>query len=92
MGDIVSYFDAPIQFTEEEVQLTQTIVTYIAIALTRKQAEQALKSSQQFIQQIADTTPNILYIYDLEEHRNVYCNQTIMHLLGYTQLEIQGMG
>ena len=92
LGDIVAYFNEPRQFTEEEVQLTQTIVTYIAIALTRKQAEQALKSSQQFIQQITDTTPNILYIYDLEEQRNVYCNQTITHLLGYSQLEIQAMG
>lgn len=92
LGDIVAYFDVPRQFTEEEVQLTQTIVTYIAIALTRKQAELALKSSQQFIQRIADTTPNILYIYDIEEHRNIYCNQAITHLLGYTPSEIQAMG
>ncbi|WP_181016186.1 sensor histidine kinase [Pseudanabaena sp. BC1403] len=92
LGDIVAYFDVPRQFTEEEVQLTQTIVTYVAIALTRKQAELALKSSQQFIQRIADTTPNILYIYDIEEHRNIYCNQAITHLLGYTPSEIQSMG
>jgi PAS domain S-box-containing protein len=92
LGDIVAYFDLPRRFTEEEIQLTQTIVTYIAIALTRKQAELALKSSQQFIQRIADTTPNILYIYDIEEHRNVYCNQAITDLLGYTASEVQAMG
>jgi PAS domain S-box-containing protein len=91
LGDIVAYFDVPRQFTEEEVQLTQTIVTYIAIALTRKQAELALKSSQQFIQRIADTTPNILYINDIEEKQNIYCNQAITHLLGYTPSEIQAM-
>jgi PAS domain S-box-containing protein len=92
LGDIVAYFDAPRQFTEEEVQLTQTIVTYVAIALTRKQAELALKSSQQFIQRIADTTPNILYIYDIEEHRIIYCNQAVTHLLGYMPSEVQAMG
>jgi PAS domain S-box-containing protein len=92
LGDIFAYFDLPRQFTEEEVQLTQTIVTYVAIALTRKQTELALKESQQFIQRIADTTPNILYIYDIEEHRNIYCNQAISHILGYTPLEIQAMG
>ncbi|MBD2188557.1 sensor histidine kinase [Pseudanabaena mucicola] len=92
LGDIVTYFDAPKQFNEEEVQLIQTILTYIAIALTRKQTEQALKESQQFIQRIADTTPSILYIYDLEEHCNIYCNQAIMHLLGYTPWELQNMG
>ncbi len=92
LGDIVAYFDTPRQFTEEEVQLMQTVVTYIAIALTRKQAEQALKESQQFIQRIADTIPNILYIYDLEEKRNIYCNQTINHILGYSSLEVHAMG
>jgi PAS domain S-box-containing protein len=92
LGDIFAYFDSARQFNEEEVQLTQTIVTYIAIAITRKQAEQALKESQQFIQRITDTTPNIIYIYDIEESRNIYCNQTIYHILGYTPLEIQAMG
>ena len=92
LGDIAAYFDVPRQFTEEEVQLTQTIVTYIAIALTRKQTEQALKESKQFIQRIADTTSSILYIYDLEEHLNIYCNQAITRILGYTPLEIQAMG
>ena len=92
LGDIVTYFDQARQFTEEEIQLTKMIVTNIAIALTRKQAEQALKESQQFIQRIADTTPNILYIYDIEEHRNIYCNQGLTAILGYTDLEIQAMG
>lgn len=92
LGDIVAYFESPRQFTEEEIQLAQTIVTYIAIALTRKQAENALKESQQFIQRIADTTPSILYIYDIEEQRNVYCNQTITSILGYTPEQIQAMG
>jgi PAS domain S-box-containing protein len=92
LGDIVACFDTPRQFTEEEVQLTQTIVTYIAIALTRKQAEQALKESQQFIQRIADTTPSILYIYDIEERRNIYCNQAMTHILGYTKSEFHDMG
>jgi PAS domain S-box-containing protein len=92
LGDIVAYFDEPRQFTDEEVQLTKMIVTNIAIALTRKQAEQALKESQEFIQRIADTTPNILYIYDIEEYRNIYCNQGITTILGYTDSEIKGMG
>ncbi len=92
LGDIVACFDQPRQFTEEEIQLTKMIVTNIAIALTRKQAEQALKKSQEFIQRIADTTPNILYIYDIEEYRNIYCNHGLTAILGYTDLEIQDMG
>ncbi len=58
----------------------------------RKQIEEQLKESQRFIQQVADATPGILYIYDLIEQRNVYVNRQIGEILGYTTDEIQAMG
>ncbi|MEG3881502.1 PAS domain S-box protein [Microcoleus sp. herbarium7] len=58
----------------------------------RKQAESALQESQQFIKKIADATPGILYLYDLEEQRNIYANSSVGTLLGYTFHEIQKMG
>jgi PAS domain S-box-containing protein len=58
----------------------------------RKQAEAALQESQQFIQKIADATPGILYLYDLEEQRNIYANASIGTFLGYTFEEIEAMG
>ncbi|BAY30260.1 two-component sensor histidine kinase [Nostoc carneum NIES-2107] len=58
----------------------------------RKQAEAALQASQHFIQRIADSSPNILYIFDLEEQRNIYANQELETLLGYSNTEIQQMG
>ncbi|NJS09823.1 MAG: PAS domain S-box protein [Microcoleus sp. CSU_2_2] len=65
----------------------------ITIDITdRKQAEAALQESQQFIQKIADATPGILYLYDLEEQRNVYTNSSVGTLLGYTFDEVQEMG
>ncbi|TAG94816.1 MAG: PAS domain S-box protein [Oscillatoriales cyanobacterium] len=65
----------------------------ITIDITdRKQAELALQESQQFIQKIADATPGILYLYDLEEQRNIYANSSVGTLLGYTFDEIKEMG
>lgn len=58
----------------------------------RKQAEELLRQSQHFIQRIADTTPNILYLYDLIEQRTVYVNHQITELLGYTPETIHEMG
>ncbi|MBD2203802.1 PAS domain S-box protein [Calothrix sp. FACHB-1219] len=58
----------------------------------RKQAEEALQASQHFIQRITDSSPHILYIFDLEEQRNVYANQEIVKLLGYSNAEIEQMG
>ena len=58
----------------------------------RKQAESALQESQQFIKKIADATPGILYLYDLEKQRNIYANSSVGTLLGYTYEEIQEIG
>ncbi|MEG4393349.1 PAS domain S-box protein [Microcoleus sp. BROC3] len=64
----------------------------ISIDITaRKQAELALQESQQFIQKVADATPGILYLYDLEEQRNIYTNTSMFALLGYTSDEITAM-
>ena len=57
----------------------------------RKQAELALQESQQFIQKVADATPGILYLYDLEEQRNIYTNTSMLQLLGYTSDDITAM-
>ncbi|AFY85028.1 diguanylate cyclase [Oscillatoria acuminata] len=58
----------------------------------RKQAETDLLSSQRFIQRIAETTPNILYIYDLLQEKNVYKNRSIGEILDYTPEQIEEMG
>jgi PAS domain S-box-containing protein len=55
----------------------------------RKQAEEALQASQHFIQRITDSSPNLLYIFDLEAKRNVYSNQKISNFLGYSNQEIE---
>jgi len=58
----------------------------------RKQAEAALQASQHFLERIANTSPNILYVYDESEQRNVYSNREITDTLGYTVAEVQKMG
>jgi len=57
----------------------------------RQRVEEELRSSQHFIQQIADAAPYLLYIYDLTEQRNVYVNGQASNLLGYTPQEILQM-
>ena len=57
----------------------------------RQRVEEELRSSQHFIQQIADAAPYLLYIYDLSQQRNVYVNGQASKLLGYTPQEILQM-
>lgn len=60
--------------------------------ILRQQAQEELHKKQRLIQQIADTTPGLLYLYDLIEKRNIYVNRQIGEILGYTPQQIQAMG
>lgn len=57
----------------------------------RKRTENALRESQRLTQRIADAIPNILYLYDLIEQRNIYANHEFEIVLGYSPTEIQQM-
>ncbi|MFB2938251.1 PAS domain S-box protein [Aerosakkonemataceae cyanobacterium BLCC-F154] len=51
--------------------------------------KQALWENQRLFQQIADATPEILYLYDLTSDRNIYVNKQITEILGYSPPVLQ---
>jgi PAS domain S-box-containing protein len=61
--------------------------------ITEREAEhEALQESERFIQSILDTTPNLVYIYDIVENRNIYANREVSAFLGYTPEQILDFG
>jgi PAS domain S-box-containing protein len=58
----------------------------------RKQAEEEILRQSKFINALVVTVPAIIYIYDFETQSNVYSNDGIERLLGYTPQEIKDMG
>lgn len=75
--------------TAELIKTNENLQNEIA---GRKRVEAELQESKHFVQRILDTTPNLLYIYDVIEKRNVYTNREVAELLGYTTVEIKKMG
>jgi PAS domain S-box-containing protein len=76
----VVLFSAEIIETEGQ----KCILSQVTDITDRKLAEEALRQSRSFTQNILDTTPNLIYIYDLEEQCNVYCNSVMNQILGFT--------
>ncbi len=72
-----------------EIEYLSTIARDIS---NRKQIEEALRQSQFLIQQITDTTPQILYIHDLTTQGNIYVNRQIFEILGYLPEKLQQEG
>jgi two-component system, chemotaxis family, sensor kinase Cph1 len=57
-----------------------------------KQLNQQLTESRLFIENIINASPDLIYIYDIVERKNVYVNEGIQKILGYTDQEIKEMG
>ena len=64
----------------------------VADITERKQAEDELRQSQNLINDILETTPNLIYIYDLQEKFNVYSNSGLVDIIGYSSKEIKNFG
>jgi PAS domain S-box-containing protein len=66
------------------------------IALTdiseQKAAERQSRQSQEFVQKIAETMPDILTIYDLDKKMNLYVNRGIETILGISPEKVRIMG
>lgn len=50
-----------------------------------------LGASERFIERVLSTSPVIVYVYDIAEKRNVYANEQMGALLGYSPAQIQTM-
>jgi PAS domain S-box-containing protein len=81
-----------IRVQERTAELTLINTSLKAEIRDRITAEEALRKSQHFIQQIADTAPTMIYVWELTPLRNTYLNRYGLEFLGYSHSEIQAKG
>ncbi|KAA9333293.1 PAS domain S-box protein [Hymenobacter busanensis] len=79
-------------FVRDDTGRVQQILGAAEDISARHAAEEALARSQRFMERVANTVPNTIYLYDLREKRNLYCNRHINAMLGYTEQELRLMG
>jgi len=78
---------------ELERQRANRAIDRLNTELATRAAEQStdLAHSQHMLQKMADANPNMVYLYDLTQHRTLYINHAVQDILGYTPREIQAM-
>ncbi len=81
------------EITEVDRETVETIIAQIGGSIARIRAEEALWESNEFIDKIMTSLPDvIIYIFDLTKKRNVYVSSSIERVLGYSADEMQSMG
>jgi signal transduction histidine kinase/DNA-binding response OmpR family regulator len=68
LGKIIVYYSEQHPFTPDEVKLAQTITTYVATAITRKQGEQALYESKEQLQAVLNAVPGTISWVSADQH------------------------
>ncbi len=58
----------------------------------QQQAQAELQKSQNLFQQIAETSPEIIYIFELSQGNCVYTNRQMETILGYSPAEFSSLG
>ena len=95
-GEIVAVIEFFLheQRTEDArlVRVIAAVAAQLGLVLERKRVEGFLEERQHLLQKILDTEPGTVYIYDLEERRNVYINRYWLLAFGYSEEETQAMG
>ncbi len=58
----------------------------------RKKMEEELDASRRLVHRILNATPDLLYIYDLDEGRNTFANRHVTEFLGYSFERAHALG
>ena len=90
-GEIIDVLLSAISEKDESGNVVHSYAALIDIT-ERKKAENALRDTLAFNKTILDSSPDLIYIYDLQEGRNIYSNEGITNILGYSVPEIQDYG
>ncbi len=79
-------------FDRNNEQKVEHILNISLDVTDQVEASQKIKEQEHFIKQIADASPTILYLYDVEAQSIVYVNREIFFVLGYMPEEIMNAG
>ena len=96
VGALCAIDSAPRAWTDDEVALVSALATQARSHLESHAAQQRADQAEQdrlfaesFLEQVFQATPDVIYVYDLHERRNIYSNRELSRALGYSENEVR---
>lgn len=88
MGDFTEKIPVP----DEEDEFTELMVSINLMGEDFQKILKDLEDQQALLDAIANTSPAMIYVYDLEKQRDIFMNSGLEILLGYSTQEVEKMG
>jgi len=61
---------------------------FVSDITERKKAENELKENKRFVELIAEQTPDIIYVYNIAENKNIFINKNLRGFLNYKKGDV----
>ncbi len=87
----VRWFSESGRVEHDEAQRPLRLIGISHDITARKEVEAQLLAQETLTAHITDIAPAVLYVYDLEERRNVWGNREMTTVLGYTREQVDAM-
>lgn len=84
--------ETPRNWSAVDINLVQDIAQRTWAAVERARAETALAQSERFVKGIITSLPLVIYVFDLQERRNLFLSPQVEPLFGYTVEQMQTSG
>lgn len=73
-------------------KVLHSIVHFNELTKSQRATQKELAETQDFLQKITLSSPNIIYVNDIELGTNIFRNEQILSILGYTKQDADKMG
>ncbi|MFN4298208.1 MAG: response regulator [Thermaurantimonas sp.] len=68
------------------------VIRLLELEIEQENTRRQLEETEQFIQKVTQSSPNIIYVNDIEGNTNLFHNDQLREILGYTQEEVKEIG
>lgn len=86
------YFQKSEVTTEKISKILLGIKRLIELEIEQENTRKQLQETEEFLQKVTKSSPNIIYINDIEGNTNLFHNEQLRELLGYTPEEVKELG
>ena len=87
-GNIEGWLELSAFPVKDETGKVINVIEYVKDITDKRQAQMKLLENEEFISAIANTSPAMIHVFDLRLNKQVYINEAVNNLLGYTPKEL----
>ena len=84
---VVQSYDEELKYTEEEKNILMFVSNQVAMAITRRQAEEALREREELYRSVVENSLTAILITD-EKFRSIYMNDQLLKMMGFSRKEV----